>query len=118
MNRSARLEAVLAKYGTPTESARAAVHAATTALSNARVILDALPDDALAHKAAGKKVLAVGDKVMLTDKARESFKDVLTDDEAKAVFEVIAVASQVRVKAPSGAVLFLKRGKLAPVTTV
>lgn len=105
----------LAKYGDATQPIRVVIVEATQKLDAARASLDALPDNALARKSASsKKAVAVGSKVTLTDKARESFKDVLTADEAKATFEVVAMmGSTVRVKSASGNVLFLKRGKLA-----
>lgn len=115
---AARLTSVslkLAKYGDATQPIRVVIIDATQKLDAARTALDALPDDALVRKStSSKKAVAVGTKVMLTDKARESFKDVLTTDEAKAIFEVVAVTgSTVRIKSATGNVLFLKRGKLA-----
>ena len=104
----------LAKYGDVTQPIRVCIVDATQKLDAARINLDALPDDALSRKSSSKKALAVGAKVTLTDKARESYKDVLTVEEAKATFEVVAInGSTIRIKSGNGNVLFLKRGKLA-----
>lgn len=106
----------LAKFGDATQPIRTSLVSASTALDDAKEKLNALPDNAFAKAPRGTKVaLKVGDKVVLTDKARASFADLLTADEVKATFEVVTVAgNQLRVKTPGGATLFVKRAKLAP----
>lgn len=122
--RISKTSLTLAKHGDVTQAIRVAMIEAVQRIQAAQEMLAALPDDALVSKRAAKKVaIGIGNKVMLTDKAREQFADVLTADEAKATFEVVAVnGGLIRIKSAGGNVLFLKRSKLtlaapAPATT-
>jgi hypothetical protein len=119
--RTESLKKALAHHGTATAEVVAQVVLVLAGLANARKLLDAMPDDALkksAGAAPSSGALVIGAKVVLTDRAKESFKEILSAEEIGQTFEVIAVAgSTLRVKTSSGATLFLKRGKLAPAPT-
>lgn len=62
------------------------------------------------------KKVDVGDDVVLSDRAREKYKDkeMLTGDEIRATYKVISLGRKIRVAGKGGLVLFFARKELSP----
>lgn len=95
----------------------AALKQMDSAALEAHRLLTALPDDAFKKSSkapkGAKAEVAVGATVHLTEKAQANWTGLLSEEEVKGSFEVVAVVDKkVRVKTAGGAVLFFPRSNL------